>query len=179
MKNTIKMFAQSLAVAIPLMVFGTSAFAETHDSRLTHQIRHELVMLPYQGVFDNLTFRIDGGSVELTGAVARPMLKSDAENVVKRLEGVTSVTNKIEVLPLSQMDDQIRLASYYAIYHDSALATRYAYNSQPSIRILVKNGNVTLEGFVANDFDRTVVDLRAKSVPNVFSVTNNLKTDTL
>jgi hyperosmotically inducible protein len=145
------------------------------ESRLAHQVRHELVMLPYYGIFDDLAFRVDGSTVTLLGAVTRPVLKSDAENVVKRIEGVTKVINNIEVLPPSPMDDQIRRAEYRAIYGDPSIGTRYGYRALPSIHIIVKNGHVTLEGVVANQFDKTLINTRANAVPNVFSVTNNLQ----
>ena len=147
------------------------------ESRIAREVRHQLVMLPYYGVFDDLAFRVDGGKVTLLGEVTRPTLKSDAENVVKRVEGVTQVENRIEVLPLSSMDDQIRIAEYRAIYGDPALSTRYGYRALPSIHIIVKNGNVTLEGVVANEGDKNLVNMRANSVPNVFSVTNNLRVE--
>jgi hyperosmotically inducible periplasmic protein len=147
------------------------------ESRLAHQVRHELVMLPYYGIFDDLAFRVNGSTVTLLGAVARPVLKSDAENVVKRIEGVTKVINNIEVLPPSPMDDQIRRAEYRAIYGDPSIGTRYGYRALPSIHIIVKNGHVTLEGVVANQFDKTLVNTRANGVPNVFSVTNNLQVE--
>lgn len=148
--------------------------AETH---IAHQVRHELVMLPYYGIFDDLAFRVDDSTVTLLGAVTRPTLKSDAENVVKRIEGVTQVVNSIEVLPLSPMDDRIRIAEYRAIYGDPALATRYGYRALPSIHILVKNGNVTLVGVVASEGDKNIINARANSVPGVFSVTNNLRVE--
>jgi hyperosmotically inducible protein len=147
---------------------------DSNEARLAHEVRHELVMLPYYGIFDDLAFRVDGGTVTLMGAVTRPTLKSDAENVVKRIEGVTQVVNQIKVLPLSPMDDQIRLAEYRAIYGDPQLGTRDGYRALPSIHIIVENGHVTLEGVVANQFDKNLINTRANSVPNVFSVTNNL-----
>ncbi|HMF75994.1 MAG TPA: BON domain-containing protein [Bryobacteraceae bacterium] len=145
------------------------------ESRLLTEIRHQLVMLPYYSVFDDLAFRVDGGTVTLLGAVTRPTLKSSAENVVKRIEGVTQVNNQIEVLPLSPMDDQIRRAMVRAIYGDPNISTRYAYQALPSIHIIVKNGNVVLKGLVANQFDKTLVYTRASSVPNVFKVVNELQ----
>jgi hyperosmotically inducible periplasmic protein len=145
------------------------------ESRIAREVRHELVMLPYYGIFDDLAFRVDGSTVTLLGAVTRPVLKSDAENVVKRVEGVTNVVNNIEVLPLSPMDDQIRRAEYRAIYGDPNIGTRYGFQALPSIHIIVKNGHVTLEGVVDNQFDKTLINTRANSVPNVFSVTNNLQ----
>jgi hyperosmotically inducible periplasmic protein len=145
------------------------------DSRIAREVRHELVMLPYYGIFDDLAFRVDGGTVTLLGAVTRPVLKSDAENVVKRVEGVTNVVNNIEVLPPSPMDDQIRRAEFRAIYGDPSIGTRYGYQALPSIHIIVKNGHVTLEGVVDSQFDKSLINTRANSVPNVFSVTNNLQ----
>jgi hyperosmotically inducible protein len=130
-------------------------------------------MLPWYSVFDNLAFQVDGDKVTLSGQVTRPTLKSDAEGVVKSIEGVASVTNNIEVLPLSPMDDQLRRAVFRAIYGDSGLP-RYAIQAVPSIHIIVKNGNVTLEGVVDNEADKNLAGLRANQVPNVFSVKNNL-----
>src|ERR1700682_5488588 len=144
------------------------------ESRIAREVRHQLLMLPYYGVFDDLAFRVDGATVTLLGAVTRPTLKDDAERAVKRIEGVTKVINQIEVLPLSPNDDQIRLAEYRAIYGDPALSTRYGYRALPSIHIIVKNGHVTLEGVVANKMDKEIAGIRANSVPGVFSVTNDL-----
>jgi len=145
------------------------------EERIARQVRHELLMLPYYGIFDDLAFRVDGTTVTLLGAVINPTLKSDAERAVKRVEGVTQVNNEIKVLPLSPMDEQIRMAEYRTIYGDPALSTRYGYRALPSIHIIVENGHVTLEGTVANDGDKNLVGIRANSVPNVFSVTNNLQ----
>jgi hyperosmotically inducible protein len=86
------------------------------QERLIRQVRHELVMLPYYGVFDHFAYRVDGDTVTLMGQVTRPTLKSSAENVVKQIEGVERVENNIEVLPVSPNDDNIRLAAYRAIY---------------------------------------------------------------
>lgn len=145
------------------------------ESRIAHQVRHELVMLPYYGIFDDLAFRVDGTTVTLLGAVTQPVLKSDAENVVKRVEGVTNVVNNIEVLPPSPMDDQIRRAEFRAIYGDPSLGMKYGYQALPPIHIIVKNGHVLLEGVVDSQFDKTLINTRANAVPNVFSVTNNLQ----
>jgi hyperosmotically inducible protein len=146
------------------------------SNRLERQIRHELVMLPYYNVFDNLAFRVDGGTVTLIGQVTRPTLKADAERVVKSIEGVERVKNEIEVLPLSPADDAIRVAAFRAIYGDPAL-NRYAHQAVPPIHIIVKNGHVTLEGVVANEGDKNIANIRANSVPGVFSVTNNLRVE--
>jgi BON domain len=145
------------------------------ESHIAQEVRHRLLMLPFYGVFDDLAFGVDGGTVTLEGAVVRPVLKSDAENTVKHIEGVTRVINNIKVLPPSPMDNRIRLAEYRAIYGYPALADRYGYRAIPSIHIVVDNGHVRLEGAVANQLDKNLVNVRANSVPGVFSVTNNLK----
>jgi hyperosmotically inducible periplasmic protein len=142
--------------------------------RLEREVRHELVMLPYYDVFDNLEYRVDGGHVTLSGQVVRPTLKSGAENVVKNIEGVEKVTNNIEVLPVSPNDDRIRVAVYRAIYGHTALQ-RYSVRSVPPIHIIVKNGNVTLEGVVANEGDKNIANIQANGVSGVFSVKNNLR----
>jgi hyperosmotically inducible protein len=145
------------------------------DSRIAREVRHELVMLPYYSIFDDLGFRVDGSTVTLVGNVVRPTLKSDAENVVKRVEGVSQVVNKINVLPLSPMDNQIRFAVARVIYGDPTIGDRYGNRALPSIHIIVNNGHVTLEGVVANQGDKNLINIRANSVPNVFSVDNRLK----
>ncbi len=143
---------------------------------LEKEVRHELVMLPYYGVFDNLAFRVEGDKVTLIGQVTRPSLKSDAQAVVKRVEGVQTVVNQIEVLPLSPNDDRIRLATYRAIYSTQGL-DRYALQAVPPIHIIVKGGHVTLEGVVANETDKNLAYLKANGVSGVFSVTNHLQVE--
>jgi hyperosmotically inducible protein len=138
------------------------------------KVRHELVMMPYVTIFDNLSYRIDGSTVTLYGKVTRPVLKDDAGRLVSRIEGVEHVDNQIEVLPLSPFDNQIRHATARAIYGYPML-NRYGWGTQPSIRIIVENGHVTLEGVVNNQTDRNVAGIRANSVPGVFSVTNDLR----
>lgn len=144
------------------------------EARIQKEVRHELLMLPYFGVFDYIAFQVKGDTVILQGEVTRPTLKSDAENVVKHIEGVQQVINNIEVLPPSPMDDQLRLALYRAIYGYPALE-KYALGVQKPIRIIVKNGRVTLEGVVDSETDKNFVTVRANSVPGIFSVTNNLQ----
>jgi hyperosmotically inducible periplasmic protein len=148
--------------------------ANNGQDRITREVRHELVMLPYYGVFDNLAYNVNGGVVTLYGQVTNPTLKSDAGNVVKKIEGVTRVDNQIEVLPLSPMDDQTRRAEYRAIYSDPSLS-RYAMMAVPPIHIIVANGKVTLVGVVDNASDKNLAGIRANGVSGVFSVTNNLQ----
>jgi hyperosmotically inducible periplasmic protein len=150
---------------------------EPDEEQLAQKVRHELVMLPYYGVFDDLAFRLDGNVVTLLGAVTKPTLKSDAEAVVKRVPGVEKVINQIEVLPLSPMDDRIRMAEYRAIYGDPVLSTKYGYRALPSVHIIVKNGNVTLRGVVASEADKNLVYMRANAVKDVFSVKNELEVE--
>src|SRR5580698_5974279 len=143
---------------------------------LMKEVRHVLVMLPYYSVFDNLAYRVDGDKVILEGQVVRPSIKSDAGAAVKSVSGVSSVVNNIEVLPPAPMDDQLRRALYRAIYGDPA-RSRYGFSAVASIHIIVKNGNVTLEGVVDHDADKNLANLRANGVSNVFSVKNNLQVE--
>lgn len=143
------------------------------NQNLVREVRHQLLLLPYYSVFDNLAFKVDGDHVTLEGQVSNPTLKHDAEGVVKSIEGVSGVTNNIEVLPTSPMDDQLRRALYRAIYGDPSLS-KYGWSAMPSIHIIVKNGHVSLEGVVDNETDKNLAGLRANGVPNVFEVKNNL-----
>ena len=130
-------------------------------------------MLPYLGVFDNLAYKVEGYNVTLYGQVTRPTLKSDAEKAVKGVEGVEKVDNQIEVLPASPSDDRLRIRLYRAIYGYEPLQ-RYAMPVIKPIRIIVKNGHVTLEGVVDNEADKNLAGIRANGVSGIFSVTNNL-----
>jgi hyperosmotically inducible protein len=144
------------------------------DQRIARETMHELLMLPYYSVFDNLAFRVDGNTVTLLGQVVNSSVKSDAEARVKKIEGVDRVVNNIEILPPSPMDDRIRRAEYRAIYGDDALF-KYSMGAVPSIHIIVKGGHVTLTGAVDNEADKNVAAIRAKSVPNVFSVDDQIQ----
>jgi hyperosmotically inducible protein len=153
------------------------ALSQKSIDRIIREVHHELVMLPFYGVFDNLAYKVDpDGSVTLLGQVSRPTLKSDAENVVKRIEGVEKVVNNLEVLPTSGNDDRIRRATYRAIYGNSVLS-QYQLRAVPPIHIIVKNGHVTLEGAVARQMDKQVAGMQANGVHGAFSVTNNLVVD--
>ena len=147
------------------------------ESELAKKVRHELLMLPYYSIFDDIAFQLNGTEVTLEGACPPESpwdIRSDAENAVKRVPGVTKVINNIKLLPLSNMDWDIRRAEAKAIYGNSEIGTRYGYQALPSIHIIVENGHVTLEGVVDNQFDDTLIRTRANAVPNVFSVTDNL-----
>lgn len=162
------------ALALAAVAHGAPATAPL--TPLEKQVRHEILLLPYYGVFDNISFRVDGRNVTLTGEVYRPLLKSEAQNVVKHIAGVETVTNEIKILPTSFFDDQIRAEAVRYIYGYPVLQ-RYGAGVQPSIRIIVDNGHLTLEGKVNNETDRNIAFIRANSLPNVFSVTNKLEVE--
>jgi len=174
---------RSLLVVTALCVMASGpAFAQGPPARtspnyeqwLTREVNHELVLLPWLSLFDKLEYKIQGSEVTLMGQVVNPVTKDDAEKAVKGIEGVTKVNDNIEVLPLSPMDDQIRRAEYRSIYGESQLQ-RYAMGTLPPIHIIVKGGHVTLKGFVDNQTDKQLAEIRAKTVPNVFSVDNELQ----
>ena len=184
--NTLKSWLALAALAFATATGVTSASAASpsappseqgkYEMWLNKQVHHKLAVLPFYGVFDNLEYRIDGSEVTLMGQLisTHAVTKSDAEAVVKKIEGVTRVVNKITVLPPSPFDDQIRRAEYRAIFSQSSLF-RYSLGTIPSIHIVVNGGHVTLEGVVASEGDRNIANIRANEVPNVFSVTNNLR----
>lgn len=163
-----------LMAILATMVAVAAPISDKTQARIAHEVRHQLLTLPYFDVFDNIEFRVDGDRVTLFGQVTRPTLKADAENVVKDIEGVDNVVNEIEVLPLSPMDDRLRMSLYRAIYAFPALQ-RYSMPVVKPIRIIVKNGHVTLEGIVDNEADKNLAKLRANGVSGVFSVDNNLR----
>ena len=171
-----KRIVQSIALAAALAVASVPMFASNGNTPqdLTSQVRHQLVMLPYYSVFDDLNYKVENGVVTLSGAVTQPVVKDDAARAVKHLAGVTQVVNNIRVLPLSSFDNRIRLAEYRSIYGFGGLY-RYGMGTQPSIHIIVDNGHVTLVGVVDNQADKNTANIRANTVPGVFSVTNDLR----
>jgi hyperosmotically inducible protein len=173
MKRKLFTIAVALLTVLPL-VAQQNPPSDRSTERIQREVRHELLMLPYLGVFDNLAFKVDGYNVTLLGQVTRPSLKNDAENVVKKIEGVEKVDNQIEVLPPSPMDDQLRRRLYRAIYGYPSLQ-KYSLGVQQPIRIIVKSGHITLEGVVDNEADKNTAGIRAKGVSGAFSVTNNLQ----
>jgi hyperosmotically inducible protein len=188
-KSLLAVLALPLILSMTIFSMAALASAAVQDNqpagalnqksidRIYKEVRHELVMLPYYGVFDNLAYKVDpDGTVTLLGQVARPTLKSDAENAVKRIEGVEKVVNNLEILPTSGNDDQIRRATYRAIYGNSVLS-QYQLRAVPPIHIIVKNGHVTLEGAVARQMDKQIAGMQANGVHGAFSVTNNLVVD--
>jgi len=182
MKLILKNLASGLVVALGLAVVApvSTLVADQNqipvpaqsEQLIQRQVVHELRMLPYYSIFDNLNFRVEGNTVVLSGQVVNPVLKSDAGNVVKHVEGVQQVVNNIQVLPLSNFDWQIRRAEERAIYRSPGFE-KY-YSALPPIHIIVDNGHVTLLGVVDSNLDKNMAGIRANSVPGVFSVTNDL-----
>ena len=159
MKLKLLVSVVSLFSVMAWTAVAQNATSNKSEDRIVREVRHELLMLPYYGVFDNIAYKVQGGTVTLLGQVVRPSLKSDAENSIKHIEGIDHVDNQIEVLPPSSQDDAIRIALFRAIYQYPAL----------------QNGRVTLEGVVDSQADKDLAGIRAKSVPGTFEVTNNLQ----
>jgi len=192
MKTLIRSFAGGfLALLFSLFVAFTTGDALTaatrlksqppvdpaqHQTWLTEQVRHRLAMLPWYSVFDNLEYRVKGDTVTLLGQVTRPVIKNEAESSVKGIAGVKVVDNQIEVLPPSPFDDQVRRKEYRSIYSFGPLQP-YALGVNPGIHIIVKGGNVTLEGVVRTQADKDAANIRARSVAGVFAVKNNLRVE--
>ena len=173
----------ALLLVVAILLISQSGVAQDRadastkaQERIIREVRHELLMLPYFGVFDNISFKVERYTVTLYGQVVRPTLKSDAENAVKHIEGVEKVDNQIEVLPPSPMDDGLRRQLFRAIYGYPALE-KYALGVQKPIRIIVKMGHATLEGVVDSEADKNLVGIRANGVPGLFSVQNNLRVE--
>ena len=163
-------------VLASLLLTASFAFATSPQPKSMEKIRKELVTLPYYGVFDNLEYKLEGSTVTLYGQVVNPVTRSGAARRVARLEGVDRVINNIEVLPVSGFDDSIRARAYRSIFRSGSLY-RYAMGTNPSIHIIVRNGNVTLEGVVSSRMDSQLAYMAANQVPGVFSVTNNLRVE--
>lgn len=176
MKNVLTRLTALVAALVVAATFAVAA-PDVGAQPTVKSVRKALVMLPYYGVFDNLEYSIDrDGTVTLSGQVVRATTKDDAAASVARVAGVRRVVNRIEVLPLSSFDDSIRARAYRTIFNTGGLY-RYAMGGNPSLHIVVNNGHLTLEGVVANEFDRRLAYTAASSVSGVFSVTNNLRTD--
>lgn len=167
------MFIVSLCL-VPFSFAQSKQDVKANQERLAKEVRHELMMLPNYTLFDNLEFQITGvDGVILYGQVTRPILKSEAESVVRKLERVGKVENKIEVLPVSPQDDRLRIAVYQAIFSKSGL-DKYARLAMPPIHIIVKNGRITLVGLVDKQQDKDLAGIAAQGVTGTFGVTNNL-----
>ena len=143
------------------------------EARIKREVRHELLMIPYYSIFDDLRYRVNGYNVELLGEVNNPVIKSEAESAVKKIEGVEQVTNHIDVLPPSPADQRIREMAYRKIFSFDGLS-RYSWEAAPTIHIIVKNGHITLSGVVDSEADKNAAGIQAKGVPGTFGVKNDL-----
>ncbi|MBU4267492.1 MAG: BON domain-containing protein [Acidobacteria bacterium] len=166
-------------LAFLLLAFGASMLpaqeqATQPAAQLGNDIRNAILLAPHYGVFNNLAFKLDGNDVTLLGQVLLPITKEEISRRVARLAGTGKVTDNIEVLPLSNSDDALRLQVYRRLFGTSDLY-RYALSPNPSIHIMVKGGRVTLEGVVSNEGDSRIAYMGARKVNGVLSVTNNLK----
>jgi hyperosmotically inducible protein len=175
LKNVLRT-AVMFVIAASLLPMVATAQRSTGNDRFVERIRKELVKLPYYGVYDNLSFSVNGGDVTLYGEVVRPSTKTEAERRIRRIEGVDRVINNIQVLAPSSSDDGIRRRVYRAIFSSGNLY-RYAMGANPSIHIIVNRGRVTLDGVVATKMDSQLAYMAASRVPGVFSVTNNLRVE--
>ena len=180
-RNRKSLFFATASMAIALVVtagaFANGAAAQkgaqSGDESIQREVRHQLRMLNYYTVFDNLEYGVEGNRVILEGEVTNPVLKDEAVAAVKSVPGVTGIQDNIKVLPLSNDDDRIRRAAYRSIYGDPQLS-KYGFQSVQSIHIIVDNGHIALEGSVDSEADKNVAGIRANSVPGAFSVKNNL-----
>jgi hyperosmotically inducible protein len=166
----------SAAVIVGMTSVGWAQVSSREQARLSKEVRHKLVTLSYYSVFDNLAYSMDGTNVTLLGQTPRAATKLDAEKAVKRIEGIGEITNNIEVLPPSPIDDRLRKAVYKAIFNRPGLEM-YGHQSVPSIHIVVKDGHVTLVGSVSNQGDKNQAGIAAEGVPGIFSVKNDLVID--
>jgi hyperosmotically inducible periplasmic protein len=169
-----KLFVLPVVLCAITLWGQTNQVAPQAEQRIQKEVRHQLLMLPYFTVFDNIQYKVEGYKVILMGQVTNPTVKSDAGNAVKSIEGVEQVDNQIEVLPVSPMDEGLRRRLFIAIYGYPALQ-KYDMPVVKPIRIIVKNGHVNLEGVVDSEADKNLAGIRANSVPGVFSVTNDLQ----
>jgi len=189
-------FAQQAASASAQEEYNKNTWSAEDASRIVQEVRHQLLSLTNYGVFDSLSFGIKGRSIVLRGFASRPILKSEAENAVKKIPGVASIDNQIKVLPNSPMDDQIRAGVYRRIYSNAALrkytGSPVGFGMGPSvaraaggitmdpplgyhaIHIIVDSGHVTLTGVVNSEADSNIAAMQANSTPGTFSVDNDL-----
>jgi hyperosmotically inducible protein len=176
MKQPIKSMTIAALLAVPCLLLGADneSGKKNKETNIQKEVRHQLITLSRYGVFDDIAYRVDGRKVTLLGQVTQPVLKEDAGTAVKEIEGVESVDNQIEVLPLSATDDSIRREVYRRIYAQPALE-RYQFGAVPPIHIIVKNGNITLEGVVGTEMDKELAGIYANGAAGAFKVTNNLR----
>jgi hyperosmotically inducible protein len=158
--------------------FGNKLPGDGHatENKLATEVRHELLMLPYYSLFDDLEYSVQGRTVTLSGSVTseHSQTKQDAERVVQKIEGVEKVVNNIQVDPPAAFDQQIREQVYRKLNNTGGLS-RYFWAAAPSVHIIVRNSNVTLKGYVSNEGDKNRAGIAVKEIPDVFEVKNELQ----
>jgi len=171
-----------LTVAFAILAFSftsvsAQSFTDAKTGRTIEQnVRRQILRMPRYEVFDHIGYKVDGSTVTLYGKVRNAINKSEAENRVEDIPGVTRVVNNIEILPVGSFDESIRRNLYVRLSNSGGLS-RYLWTVNPSVRLIVDRGHVTLEGFVANEGDYNTMNIIARGVSGVFSVTNNLIVD--
>lgn len=179
MRHTIlnKFMFAAVAFGLGIAAAATNNTGSASDADIAKKLTHEIRMYPRYSVFDNVNFSVDEGRVELLGEVSQPYKKADLGRIAQRVPGVTSLSNDLKVLPLSPMDNRLRLQVARAIYRDPVLS-RYGMQPVPPIHIIVDNGHVTLEGVVSTDMEKNVAGMRAAAAGLSFGqVTNNLRVE--
>ncbi len=178
MRSTRNFIALAFAIiAFSFTSINAQSFSDTRSGRTIEQnVQRQILKMPRYEVFDFIGFKVDGSTVTLYGKVLNGINKSEAQNRVEDIPGVTSVINNIEVLPAGSFDDAIRRNLYVRLSNSGGLS-RYLWTVNPSVRLVVDRGRVSLEGYVANEGDYNSMNIVARGVPNVFSVTNNLIID--
>ena len=173
MRSGFKTLAVGILVGSGLAIAANTA-PQPDALQVENKVIHEIRKYPDYSVFDNIKVRVDSGNVELLGQVSQPYKKSDLQRIAAHVPGVASVTNDLQVLPLSPFDNRIRLQVARAIYRDPVLS-RYGVEAVPPIHIIVENGHVTLEGVVNSDLEKNVASIRASGAGLSFgSIVNNL-----
>lgn len=166
------LMAAALVAGSAFAASKTNANMPQTDEQIARSVRHEIAMYPYYGIFDDLSFNVINGQVQLAGDVTEPVKKSDIGNIVAKVPGVTSVTNSIHVLPLSDFDNRLRIQVARAIYRDPAM-TSIAMEAVPSVHIIVNNGHVTLTGIVGTEMQKSIAGIRANGAGLSFGPVNN------
>ncbi len=154
----------------------TISSADTAEAKIAREVRHELLMLPYYSLFDNLQYSVQGRTVTLSGSLTsnHAITKNSAEDAVKKIEGVDKVVNDIKILPPNPGDQEARERVYRALNNMGGLS-QYFWEAAPSIHIIVENQRVTLMGYVNSEADKNMATIAAKQVPGIFAVTNELR----
>lgn len=165
-----------LSVAIVAFSFSSASAQSYADSPIEKAVQKKILKLPNYGVFDHIAFKVDGSTVTLSGHVANAVNRKSAERSVEDVPGISRVINEIEILPVGSFDSNIRRDLYRSISNYGGLS-RYLWTVNPSVRLIVERGHVTLEGYVANKGDYNTMNIVARGVSGVFSVKNNLIID--